>query len=197
VGSRQRGASQIDLPPGAGNDSAGSGRYRFLWLTTGQRWRDSSTDHRYSVSDDAGWQPGLVQLWAGEALHGAWRWCLRSTSWSLLPCYQFLLVDALVVAPPYNSTDIQALRRLAPDLDDDAVLMRPQAYRGCLTTRRPAVMLPWPVFRDLMAYAQVHGVTHLVVTPRELRTRPGLPRAWLPSLTSVLYWIWRISESMG
>jgi hypothetical protein len=88
--------------------------------------------------------------------------------------YQFLLVEALVVAPPYNSADIQALRQVAPTLDEDAILMSRKPNRAAYYTARPAAIMPLAGFRDLMEYAQAHGVTHLVVQPRELRTRPGL-----------------------
>jgi hypothetical protein len=46
--------------------------------------------------------------------------------------------------------------------------------RAAYYTGRPAVMMPLAGFRDLMTYGQEHGVTHLVVSGRELRTRPGL-----------------------
>jgi hypothetical protein len=46
--------------------------------------------------------------------------------------------------------------------------------RAAYYTGRSAVMMPLAGFKDLMTYAQEHGVTHLVVTPRELNTRPGL-----------------------
>ncbi len=88
--------------------------------------------------------------------------------------YQALLVHALVIQPSYNSADIQALRQLAPTLDEDAVLMSRKPNRAAYYSGRPSAIMPLAGFRDLMAYAQAAKATHLVVQRRELRTRPGL-----------------------
>jgi hypothetical protein len=131
---------------------------------------------------------GLVQLWAWRGLARGLAVVLAIQFLAFAALYQFLLIDTLVVAPPYNSTDIQALRRLAPDLDDDAVLMSRKPTQAAYYTGRPAVVLPLAGFRDLMTYAQAHGVTHLVVAPRESRTRPGLAEglAAFPDIRPVL-----------
>jgi hypothetical protein len=131
---------------------------------------------------------GLGQLWAWRGLARGLAVVLAIHFFVFAALYQFLLIDALMVAPPYNSTDIQALRRLAPELDDDAVLMSRKPTHAAYYAGRPAVVLPLAGFRDLMTYARAHGVTHLIVVPRELRTRPGLAEglAAFPDIRPVL-----------
>jgi len=117
---------------------------------------------------------GLVQLWDWSVLGRGLVIALAIQFLLFCGLYQSLLIDALVVAPPDSSADIQALRQVAPNLDPDTVLMSRKPDRAAHYANHPAVIMPLAGFRDLMTYAQAHHVTHLVVTPRELRNRAGL-----------------------
>jgi 4-amino-4-deoxy-L-arabinose transferase-like glycosyltransferase len=117
---------------------------------------------------------GLVRLWDRSQPGRGLAALLAAHFLIFCVIYQFLLVEALVVAPPYNSADIQALRQVAPTLGENVILMSRKPNRAAYYTARPAAIMPLAGFRDLMEYAQAHGVTHLVIQPRELRTRPGL-----------------------
>ncbi len=126
---------------------------------------------------------GLVWLWNRSSLGRGLAILLAVHFFVFSGLYHFLLIDVLIVEPPYNSTDIQALRQVAPDLDPEAILMSRKPNRASYYTDHPAVIMPLAGFHDLMAYAHAHDVTHIVVTPRELQTRPGLGEglAWLGS----------------
>ena len=118
---------------------------------------------------------GLVRLWNKRTL--VWRAVvvLLAVQFIVMALmYQTLLVDILAVAPPDNTTDIQVLRQAEPLLAEDAILMSRKPNRAARYTGQPAVMMPLAGFKDLMAYAQAHGVTHLLVSRREWETRPGL-----------------------
>jgi hypothetical protein len=117
---------------------------------------------------------GLVRLWDSSLLRRALVILLVAHFLLFVFLYQILLVDVLAVAPSYDTAEIQALRQIEPGLDPGAILMSRKPNRAAYYTNRPAVMMPLAGFKDLMIYAQDHGVTHLVVAPRELRTRPGL-----------------------
>lgn len=117
---------------------------------------------------------GLVWLWDRSRAGRGLAVLLAAHFLVFCALYQFLLVDVLVVQPPYDSADIQALRQLAPTLDDDAILMSRKPNRAAYYTGRPAAIMPLAGFREVMAYARAGSVSHLVVQSRELRTRPGL-----------------------
>jgi len=117
---------------------------------------------------------GLVLLW-GRSLARHVLVVLLSAHFLLFVLLnQILLVDVLAVAPPDNTLDIQALRQIAPDLDEGSVIMTRKPNRAAYYTDQSAVMMPLAGFRDIMVYARQHGVTHLLAAPRELDTRPGL-----------------------
>jgi hypothetical protein len=117
---------------------------------------------------------GLVRLWGRSLVRRALVILLVTHYLIFAFLYQTLLVDVLAVAPPYDTPEIQALRQIEPDLSPEAVLMSRKPNRAVYYTGQPAVMMPLAGFKALMTYAQRHDVTQLVVTPRELRTRPGL-----------------------
>ncbi len=117
---------------------------------------------------------GLVLLW-GRSLARKALVVLLSVHFLLFVLLnQVLLVDVLAVAPPDNTIDIQALRQIAPDLDEGSVIMSRKPNRAARYTGQSAVMMPLAGFKDIMVYAREHGVTHLLAVPRELETRPGL-----------------------
>jgi hypothetical protein len=118
---------------------------------------------------------GLVRLWSKRSL--LWRTVVVVLAVQYLIMalmYQILLVDILAVAPADNSADIEALRQVEPLLVEDAIIMSRKPNRAARYTGQPAVMMPLAGFKDLMTYAQEHGVSHLLVSRREWETRPGL-----------------------
>jgi hypothetical protein len=146
------------------------------WPSFLGRWRPSELRHIQAITPFlmilAAY--GLVLLWRKSRLGRGLVVLLVGHYLVFAFLHQTLLIDVLAVDPPYNTADIQALRQVQPELDSQAILMSRKPARAALYAERPAVMMPLAGFRDLMSYAQDHGVTHLVVQPRELRTRPGL-----------------------
>jgi hypothetical protein len=146
------------------------------WPSFLGRWRLSEIRHVQSITPFLMMLAanGLVRLWRKTVVGRVLVVLLTVHFLVFAFLYHTLLVDVLAVAPPYNTSDIQALRQVEPNLDSEAILMSRKPNRAAYYTSRPAVMMPLAGFRDLMTYAQAHGVTHLVAVPRELRTRPGL-----------------------
>ena len=150
--------------------------HALAWPSFLGRWRLSEIRHVQVVTPFLMMlaADGLVCLWGKSLLRKGLVILLSLHYLVFVLSYQVLLVDVLAVAPSYNNAEIQALRRVAPDLDPDAVLMSRKPNRAAYYTDRPAVMMPLAGFKDVMSYGQEHGVTHIVVTPREVRTRPAL-----------------------
>jgi hypothetical protein len=146
------------------------------WPTFLGRWRLSEIRHVQVITPFLMMMAadGLVRLWDRSAVRRCLSILLAAHFVVFVFLYHTLLVDTLAVAPPYNTADIQALRQVEPQLDPEAIFISRKPNRAAYYTGRPAVMMPLAGFKDLMAYAQAHGVTHLLAVPRELRTRPGL-----------------------
>lgn len=128
---------------------------------------------------------GLVLLWGRSLARKAAVVLLSAHFLLFVLLYQILLIDVLAVAPPDNTVDIQALRQIAPDLEDGAVIMTRKPNRAARYTGQSAVMMPLAGFKDIMVFAREHGVTHLLAAPRELDTRPGLAEGLAASGDSI------------
>ena len=150
--------------------------HALAWPSFLGRWRLSEIRHVQVITPFLMMlaAEGLVRLWGKSPLRKGLVILLSLHYLVFVLLYQVLLVDVLAVAPPYNNAEIQALGRAAPDLEPNAVLMSRKPNRAAYYTGRPAVMMPLAGFKNLMLYGREHGVTHIVVTPREVRTRPGL-----------------------
>jgi len=150
--------------------------HALAWPSFLGRWRLSEIRHVQVITPFLMMlaASGLARLWGRSRLWKGLVILLSLHYLAFVLLYQVLLVDVLAVAPPYNNAEIQALRRVAPDLDPNAVLMSRKPNRAAYYIGRPAVMMPLAGFKDMMIYGQEYGVTHIVVTPREVRSRPGL-----------------------
>jgi hypothetical protein len=161
--------------------------HSLAWPTFLGRWKPSELRHIQVITPMLMMlaADGFVRLWRRSVVGRGLVLLLAAHFLLFVFLFQTLLVDVLAVAPPYDRTDIQALRRIEPELSADAVLMSRKPNRAAYYTDRAAVMMPLAGFKDLMGYAQGHNVTHLVVQPRELRTRPGLAEGLAATSSSI------------
>ncbi len=80
----------------------------------------------------------------------------------------------VLALPPYRGPSVQAAQWAGAHLPADAVLMTRSAAETRYFSGRTVIATPSAPFADLMAYAQAHGVTHIVLNDADRSGAPNL-----------------------